>query len=364
VEETDQYEMMGEEYILKNKIGKQSSANVKKIVDRFAFFITLAVIGLYFSTGIYQVNSSEVALVVRFGKCIGVAQPGINYHLPQPFESIVKVDVKNLKTIEIGFRKTTAYIPNGVVYTSESDLISRNSGIKDYREKAKMEEEIKKESLMMTEDNNIANVECAIQYKISDPFDYAFNMKNPDLVLKNVAECVIRQKVAEHPLDEVLTSARNNIAENAKKSLQETVENYKIGISILSVNLQQVKPPQQVVAAFDDVNSAIQDKERKHNKALQYYNDIVPKAQGEASKTLQEAKAYKQIQILTAEGDIARFDLMLKNYMLAPEITKKRLYLENLEKILPGMNKIILSEKNQDNLNLLQLDTMFNTGVN
>jgi len=307
---------------------------VKKFISTFSILVILIIIGIYFATGIYQVEPSEVGLVKRFGKFVRTDEPGINYHLPAPFESVTIVDVLTLRKIEIGFRTTAP---------------GRYS-------------EVDKESLMMTGDNNFADVESAIQYRVKEPELYAFNVKEPDTIVKYVAEAMIRERVAQRTVNEVLTSDRDAIAIESKQAIQEALDKYQIGIKIENVRLQEVNPPDQVLAAFDDVNSSLQDKEKTINEALSYYNDIVPRAQGQASQTVQEASAYKEIQILNAQGEVARFANILEKYIEAPEITRTRLYIETMEEILPDARKILLFTENNDTLNFLDLDGILSGG--
>lgn len=307
---------------------------VKKFIGAFSLLVIAIIIGIYFSTGIYQLNPSEVGLVKRFGKYIRTDEPGINYHFPAPFDSVTVVDIRTVRKIEIGFRA----ISPGRFTT------------------------ITKEALMMTGDNNFASVESVVQFRISDPYKYAFGIQNPEEIVRFVCESVIRERVAQRDIDQVLTSDRDSIAMEAKKRIQETLDKIGTGVFIDNVKLQEVYPPESVIAAFDDVNAAIQDKEKIVNTALKYYNDVVPRAEGEASKTLQEAQAYQEIEILKAEGGVARFNQILIKYLLSPDITKERLYIETMERILPGQKKILLLE-DQGTLNFLDIEQVLKEGV-
>lgn len=322
---------MSEEYNYSSNAQK-----VKKILGSLSIIILLIILGIYFSTGIYQINPSEVGLVKRFGKYVRTAGPGINYHLPAPFESVTVVDILSLRKIEIGFRTSTTPGRYSATLTEES--------------------------LMMTGDNNFASVESAVQYRIKDPVQYAFKIANPDEVVKLVAESVIRERVAQRTIDQVLTSDRDQIAIEAKQTIQEILDAYESGVVIDNVRLQEVYPPSQVLAAFDDVNSANQDMEKTINTALKYYNDVVPRAEGEASRTVQEAEAYKEVQILKAEGEVTRFLQILERYEKAPEITKQRLYIEMMENILPDSKKLMLLNKNNDTFNFLDIQEVMKGG--
>ncbi len=311
-----------------------NAQKIKKIIGRMSLLILLIIVGIYFTTGVYQINPSEVGLVKRFGKYVRTAGPGINYHLPAPFESVTIVDILSLRKIEIGFR---------------SSGVGKYSGIT-------------KEALMMTGDNNFASVESAVQYRIKDPVKYAFKIANPDEVVKIVSESVIRERVAQRTIDQVLTSDRDEIAIEAKQIIQQILDNYESGVFIDNVKLQEVYPPSQVLAAFDDVNSANQDMEKTINTALKYYNDVVPRAEGEASKNVQEAEAYREVQILRAEGEVTRFLQILERYEKAPEITKQRIYIETMEKILPDSKKIMLLNENGGTFNFLDIQEVMKGG--
>ncbi len=312
------------------------SDRIKKFLGGFSILVIIIIIGIYFATGIYQIGPSDVGLVKRFGKFVRMHQPGINYHLPAPFESVVIVDIRSLRKIEIGFRTTT---PGR--YT-----------------------DVAKESLMMTGDNNFADVETAVQYKVKDPVKFAFNVKDPNQIVKFVSEATIRERVAQRSISEVLTTDRDAIAFEAQTGIQEVLDKYGVGIKVENVRLQEVNPPDQVLAAFDDVNSALQDQQKITNQAQSYYNDIVPRAQGQASETVQEARAYKGVRVLGAEGEVARFNKILERYINAPEITRTRLYIETMERILPNSKKILLlgEEQSGNTLNFLDLEKIFAEG--
>ena len=303
----------------------------------FTLVMVASIVGIlviYFSTGFYNVAPSEVGLVKRFGKYVRTDQPGINYHLPAPFDSVTVVDVLSIRKIEIGFRTVAANRYASVV----------------------------SEALMMTSDNNFASVECVIQYRIKDAYSFAFNIRNPEEIVKALSESVIRERVALRTVDEVLTSDRDLIAMEAKDRLQELLDRFQIGVSLENVRLQEVNPPTEVLAAFDDVNSAIQDKEKTINTALRYYNDLVPKAQGEAGKVLLEAEGYRDIRVLAAQGEVARFLQVLEKYEASPEITRQRLYIETMEKVLPNFKTLILPGDSGNTLKLLDIQALMNGG--
>jgi membrane protease subunit HflK len=314
---------------------KGGNEKFRRFFKVFGFLIILIIIGIYFSTGVYQVGASEVGLVKRFGKFVRQVDPGIHYHLPYPFESVVKVDVRTVRKIEIGFR--TVSITN-ISY-----------------------QEVRDEALMLTGDNNFAMVEAIIQYRVKDPAKFAFSLISPYEVVKFVTESVLRERVAQRGIDAVLTSDRDLIAVESSERIQKILDEYDVGILVENVKLQDVSPPNEVIAAFDDVNSARQDKERLINEALAYQNDAIPKAEGKAQEVLNEAMAYKQERILKAQGDTVRFKKVYENYVSNKEVTRTRFYIETMEEVLPHLKKIILTAE-QDILPLLDLGSITEGG--
>jgi len=289
------------------------------------------VIAVYLATGIYTIGPSEVGLVKRFGRYVATVDPGLHYHLPSPIESVVSVNILQVRKEEVGFR-TVSPPPNPRYQTVET------------------------EALMLTGDGNITHVEIVVQYLVKEPELFAFNLIDPSAIVKQAAEAILREQVATRTLDETLTEQRDIIGADTLESLQALLDTYGAGIRIANVQLQDVKPPREVVSAFDDVNSARQDKEKLINQAERYALDILPRARGQAQEIGNQAEAYKQTRIKGAEGDVARFVEVLAKYELGPEVTRTRLYIEAMEEILPGMEKTILSEDAGGVLKLLDLD--------
>lgn len=290
--------------------------------------ILLILLG-WLSTGIYMVGPDEVGVVRTFGKFTRVAQPGLNYHFPYPIESVDTPKVTEVKRIEIGFRS----LGNGQYRT------------------------VSQESLMLTGDENIVDAEMIVQYKIKSPESYLFNIVEPTLTVREAAEASLRTVVGRHNIDESLTSGKLKIQEETKELLQGILDKYKSGIQVVAVQLQDVSPPEQVIGAFKDVASAKEDKNRMINQAEGYRNDVIPKARGEAEANIRDAEGFKEARIKRAEGDVAKFKAMLKEYRKAKSITKKRLYLETMEEILPGIEKVIVPDGDNGNvLNLLNLN--------
>ena len=301
------------------------------VPHRLGWIIIAVIIGIYLATGIYTVGPSEVGLVKRFGQYVATVDPGLHYHLPSPIESVVTVNVLEVRKEEIGFR-TVSPAPNPRYQSVET------------------------ETLMLTGEGNIIHVEIAIQYRVRDAALFAFNLIDPQEIVKQAAEATLREQVATRTLDETLTELRDKIGLDTMLALQTTLDSYETGIAIDNVQLQTVKAPEGVRAAFDDVISARQDKEKLINQAEEYARDIVPRARGQAQEIGNQAEGYKQTRIKGAEGDVARFVEVLAKYELGEEVTRTRLYIEAMEEILPGMEKTILSGDAAGVLKLLNLD--------
>ena len=288
-----------------------------------------AALALWLFTGVYMVGPDEVGVVRTFGEYTRVAQSGLNYHFPYPFEQVNTPKVTEVKRIEIGFRT----LRNGQYRTVE------------------------KESLMLTGDENIVDAEMIVQYKIKDPVAYLFNIVEPELTVREAAEASLRTVVGRNKIDETLTTGKFKIQEGTKIQLQHILDKYESGIHVVAVQLQDVSPPKEVIGAFKDVASAKEDKNRMVNQAEGYRNDIIPKARGEAEAMIRDAEGFRESRIKRSEGDAAKFTTILKEYRKAKSITQKRLYLETMEKVLPGIEKIIVPDKNGGNLlNLLNLN--------
>jgi len=283
---------------------------------------------LWLLTGIYVVGPDEVGVVQTFGKYSRASQSGLNYHFPYPIETVKTPKVTEVKRIEIGFRS-----------------IGKNQY-----------QTVERESLMLTGDENIVDAEMIVQYKIKDPEAYLFNFIKPELTVREASEASLRTVVGRHNIDEALTSGKFMIQEETKELVQSILDKYKTGILVVAVQLQDVSPPQQVIAAFKDVASAKEDKNKMINQAEGYRNDIIPKARGEAQSMIREAEGYKKARIARAEGDVAKFSAVLKEYRKAKGVTETRMYLETMEEILPKIEKIIIPDAKSGNLiNLLNL---------
>ena len=301
-------------------------------IPEFKFKITPVLIGIlviWLLTGIYVVGPDEVGVVRTFGEFTRVTQSGLNWKFPSPIETANTPKVTEVKRIEFGFRS----LKNGQYRTVE------------------------KESLMLTGDENIVDAEMIVQYKIKDPVKYLFNIVEPELTVREAAEASLRTVVGRNKIDETLTTGKFTIQEETKEQVQSILDKYESGIHIVAVQLQDVSPPKEVIGAFKDVASAKEDKNRMINQAEGYRNDVIPKARGEAEAMIRDAEGFKESRIKRAEGDATKFTTILKEYKKAKSITEKRLYLETMEKVLPGIDKIIVPDKESGNmLNLLNLN--------
>jgi membrane protease subunit HflK len=287
-----------------------------------------AVLVLWLLTGIYSVGPDEVGVVRTFGKVTRIAQSGLRYHLPIPIEEVDTPKVTEVKRSEVGFR---------------------HIGNQQFRK-------VESESLMLTGDENIVDAEMIVQYKIKEAEKYLFNFVGPELTIREVSESALRTVIGRHTIDEALTTGKFQIQEETQYLMQQILDKYETGILIVAVQLQSVAPPQQVEASFKDVASAKEDKNRKINEAQGYRNDVIPKARGEAQAMLREAEGFREARIKRSEGDVAKFRAMLVEYRKAKDVTRKRLYLEAMEEILPGVKKYIIpNDKDGNLLNLLNL---------
>ena len=284
---------------------------------------------------IYTVRAEEEGIVMRFGKYVKTVQPGLRFKLPFGIDQVEFVAVRRQLKQEFGF---------GTEGASNRNQWSSSS-----------EQEEEKE--MVTGDLNSALVEWVIQYRIDTPFDYLFNVRNADGTLRHASEAVMREVVGDRTVDEVITVGRQEIESESLVKLQDLVRKYGLGINIDQVQLKNVNPPQPVQASFNEVNQAQQEREKSINVASGTYNKEVPKASGEAEKMIQEAEGYAIQRINEAEGDAAKFNALFTEYQKSPAVTKKRIYLETLQEVLPGLGqKIIIDEEAKQILPLLNLN--------
>jgi membrane protease subunit HflK len=272
---------------------------------------------VWLASGIYQVSPSEVGVVLRFGQSVRTTPSGLHWHLPYPAEQVVKVPVTVVWKEELGFR------------TIDPGPPAR------YRP-------VVEEARMLTADGNIIDVDFIVQYRIQDPEKYLFRIRDPEETLRDCAESAMREVVGGTDIDDTLTEGRSRIQVQAQALLQDMLDSYDSGLLVTTVKLQDVEPPEPVQDAFKDVIAAEQDRERLINEAEGFANDILPKARGVAAERLNEARAYAETVVKKAEGEAGRFELVRAAYAEAPDITRKRLYIETMEKILPEADKIVL----------------------
>lgn len=314
----------------------------KNLVKRFGQFSSFAIVlvavivilGFWLASGVYTVGPAQVGLVKQFGKYVTTTGPGFHYRFPSPIQSVVIVDKQSVRTEEIGFRSRAG--------VSSTQFASQDS-----------------EALMLTMDFNIIRAETVIQFDVIDAQQFAFEVEDYRSLMNEAAQAIIRERVATRNVDEALTEKREEIAGEVQTALQDLLDFYGTGIRIINVRLQEVTPPSSAVAqAFDDVNSAVQDKERTIFEAERYANERIPVALGEKQKILNDSEAYKQSRILQADGDVARFLAVLDRYRLGESVTEARLYIETMEEILPGLKKIIIPGQGNGLLSLLNLDQL------
>jgi membrane protease subunit HflK len=287
----------------------------------FLFLFILLLLILAF-TSFYKVETEETGVLLRFGRYKGVAEPGLHLKIPFGIDRVYKVKTGRVLKEEFGFRTLQA-------------------GVRSTYTKRNLEDE----SLTLTGDLNVSDVEWIVQYQIADPFKYLFRILDPEETIRDLSEAVVRKVVGNSNVTEVLTTERAVLADSIQKDLQEILNSYDIGIRIVTVKFQDVNPPDPVKAAFNEVNEAEQQKESLIFQAREQYNREVPKARGVARRTIQEAEGYAVERTNRALGETSRFLALLTEYRKAPEVTRQRLYLETLEKILPQLEEVYVMDK-------------------
>ena len=285
---------------------------------------------VWVASGFYIIDTGQRGVVLRFGEYVETTEPGPRWHLPWPIESREVVNVDQVRTVEIGYR---------------SDVKSK----------------VLKESLMLTDDENIIDLQFAVQYILKDPVDFLFVNRGPEETVLQVAETAMREIVGKNKMDFVLYEGRAEIAESAKVLLQQILDRYNTGISVSQVTLQNIQPPEQVQAAFDDAVKAGQDRERLKNEAEAYFNDVVPRARGLASRLTEEAEGYKLSVIANSEGEASRFVQIFTEYQKAPQVTRQRMYLDTMQTVMNNTSKILVDQKGGNSLLYLPLDKLQQT---
>ncbi|CAO6124565.1 HflC Membrane protease subunits, stomatin/prohibitin homologs [Candidatus Pelagibacterales bacterium] len=302
---------------LKNMFGGSSKTpDVKKPITLFI----IGAIAVWALSGFYRVDADEQGVVLRFGKYTNMTQPGLNYHLPFPIESVMTPKVSRVNRIDVGFR-------------------SSNEGSRGTIG------DIKEESAMLTGDENIVDINYSVFWVIKDASKYLFNIQDPIGTIKVVAETAMREVIARKKIQTILTQGRAEIEIEVQKIMQQILDSYNSGVDITQVQAQRSDPPAQVIDSFRDVQAAKADKERAQNEAEAYANDVIPRARGEAAKIVQEAEGYKKEVVAQAEGEASRFIAIYNEYAKAKTVTQERMYLETMEKVLSGVNKIIIDKQ-------------------
>ena len=277
------------------------------------------------ASGFYIVNEGHRGVVLRFGAYVDTTPAGLRWHMPYPIETVELVNVSQVRTIEIGYRNN-------------------------------VRSKVLRESLMLTDDENIIDIQFAVQYILNNPEQFLFNNRDPDDSVLQSAETAIRQIIGKSKMDFVLYEGREQVAAAATVLMQEILDRYKIGIAISRVTMQNAQPPEQVQAAFDDAVKAGQDRERQKNEGQAYANDVIPRARGNAARLIEESEGYKERVIASAIGDASRFSQLVEEYSKAPTVTRERLYLDMMQQVLSSTSKIMVDQQSGGNLLYLPLD--------
>lgn len=290
--------------------------------------VVLVVALIWLASGFYIVDASQRGVVLRFGKMIETTEPGPRWHLPYPVETVEVVNLSQVRTVEVGYRDN-------------------------------VKNKMLKESLMLTDDENIIDIQFAVQYFLKDPGAYLFNNRAPDENVRQSAETAIREVVGRSKMDFVLYEGREQVAAETTKLMQDILDRYQSGILVSKLTMQNAQPPEQVQAAFDDAVKAGQDRERQKNEGQSYANDVVPKAKGAAARLMEEAEGYRQSVIANAEGDASRFRQILAEYEKAPQVTRERMYIDMMQQIMTSSSKVMIDQKNSNgSLLYLPLDKL------
>ncbi|MCL4103759.1 UNVERIFIED_CONTAM: hypothetical protein GTU68_029076 [Idotea baltica] len=307
---------------------------LKKIFGNIRLIVLIVVGLVLLYSSFFQIDTEEAGVVTRFGKYVRTVDPGLHFKVPFA-EKVYKVPVERQQKLEFGFRTESAGV---------NTEYSRNTSTKD-------------ESLMLTGDLNLAAVEWVVQYRIDDPYLYLFKVRNPEQTMRDLSEAAMREVVGDRTVNEVLTVGRTEISSQLEVLVQEVCTEYSLGVQIEQVVLQDVNPPDEVKAAFNAVNQAQQEKETMINQAKAEYNKVIPKATGEAEETINKAEGYATERVNKAKGEVSRFNDLYAEYIKAPEVTKRRIFLETMGKVLPQLGNVIITDQEGNNvLPLLNLD--------
>jgi membrane protease subunit HflK len=289
------------------------------------------VLGVWLASGFYIVDAASRGVVLTFGRYSEETNPGLRWRLPYPLQSHELVNLASLRTLEVGYRNS-------------------------------VKTKVLKESLMLTDDENIVDLQFAVQYIVRDAKDFLFNIKRPDETAMQAAESAMREIIGKSKMDAILYESREAIQISTQQLMQQILDRYKTGITVSRITIQSAQPPEQVQAAFDDAVKAGQDRERQKNEGQAYARDVIPKASGTASRLKEEAEGYKQRVMANADGEASRFRQVLAEYAKAPAITRERIYIETMQQVLSSTSKIIVDTKGSGNLLYLPLDKLMQQG--
>jgi membrane protease subunit HflK len=301
--------------------------------------LLLIVAGVWLASGIYFVGAFEQGIVLRFGRFVARTPPGINYHLPWPIETAYTLDVTRQRQINIGYR------------TPADNEDTNAAG-----------EELPAEADMLTGDENIIDINFTVFWVVKDAGDYLFKVEDPDATIKAVAESAMREVVGRSQFESILTQDRETIQIEVKDLMQKTLDAYGAGVTVTNVNMQKADPPSEVIDAYRDVQAARADQERMRNEAEAYANKVIPEARGRAARIVQDAEAYRQQVIAEASGQSKRFLSVLAEYRSAPDVTRRRMYLETMSGLLAPMNKVIVDDSAKGVVPYFQLPNMLGSG--
>ena len=305
-----------------------------KILEFWKLIVPLILLVIILWSSIFQISTEEVGVITRFGKYVRQVEPGLNFKIPFA-EDVYKVPVERQQKLEFGFRTVSAGVNT------------------KYRESSSS---TKDESLMLTGDLNLAEVQWVVQYRVDNAYNNLFKVRNPQSTLRTISEAAMRQIVGDRTVNEVLTVGRTEIGSKLQELIQQICREYSMGLKIEQVVLQDVNPPEPVKAAFNAVNEAQQEKETLINQAKSEYNKVIPKARGQAEETIQQAEGYAAERVNNADGEAARFTALYNEFVKAPEVTKRRIYLETMSRVIPKIGNVVITDQEGNNvLTLLQM---------
>lgn len=287
---------------------------------------------LWLLSGFYIVAPDEQGVVTRFGAYVQTTNPGPNFHLPFPVETVMKTKVTTENIVQVGFRTESS---GGALGFARGEEVTRD---------------MPTESMMLTGDENMVDLDFTVRWRIADPKNFLFNVADPEITIRDISESAMREVINRHPIDDAFGDGRGQIQAEVRTLMQRIVDAYKVGVEVTSVELQQVNPPQEVISAFRDVQAARADAEKMRNEALGYANDILPRARGEAAQMTQDAEGYKTAKVTEAEGLASRFTNQRAAFVQGPEVMKRRLYIETMEEMMKNAQVILMGGQSAGNI--------------